>query len=103
MEDGLGLRERRTAAVISVDDLAMRMGVEPSWIKGVESGEIQPEKPISTWIDLVWATTEPWPETRTTADRLWEGSESIGFWVPSGGLLRQAEEQVARRMRGPKA
>ena len=103
VEDGLGLRERRTAAGISVADLAMRMEVEPSWIEGVESGEIQPERPISAWTDLVWATTEPWPETRATADRLWEGSESTGFWVAHGGVLRQAEELVSRRIRGPEA
>ncbi len=101
MEDGSGLRDRRIAAGISADDLALRMGVEPSWIEGVESGEIEPERPISTWIDLVWATTEPWPETQATADRLWEGSEPTGFWVAHGGLLRQAEDQVARRIRGP--
>ena len=101
MEDGSGLRDRRIAAGISADDLALRMGVEPSWIEGVESGQIEPERPTSTWIDLVWATTEPWPETRATADRLWEGSEPTGFWVAHGGLLRQAEDQVARRIRGP--
>lgn len=103
MEDGLHLRERRTAEHISVDGLAMRMGVEPSWIEGIESGEIQPASPFSTWIDLVWATTEPWPEACAATDRLWEGSESRGFWMANGGLLRQAEEQVARRMRGPQA
>ncbi len=105
IEDGLRLRERRTAAGISVDDLAVRMGAEPSWIEGVESGEIQSEPPFSTWIDLVWATTEPWPEARAAADRPWESSESArSGWVayaPHGGLLQQAEEQVAHRMRGP--
>jgi hypothetical protein len=105
IEDGLRLQDRRTSAGISVDDLAMRMGAEPSWIEGVESGEIQSERPFLTWIDLVWATTEPWPEARAAADQLWEKSESTSFgWVsyaPLGGLLEQAEEQVARHMRGP--
>lgn len=107
IEDGLRLQDRRTAAGISVDDLAMRMGVEPSWIEGVESGEIQPERPFLTWIDLAWATTEPWPEARAAADQLWASSGSAEFgWVsyaPGGGLLQQAEEQVARHMRGPQA
>jgi hypothetical protein len=104
-EDGLHLRDRRIAAGVSVNDLALRMGAEPSWIEGVESGEIQPEKPFSTWVDFVWATTEPWPQARAEADKLWEDSESAGLSVvsfaPAGGHLRQAERQVARHIRGP--
>lgn len=104
MEDGLRLKERRTAVGLSVTDLAMRMGVEPSWIEEVESGEIQPEPSFWTWIDLVRATTEPWPEARADTDRLWEGSDSTAFgWIvgPPRGLLRQAERFVTRQMNGP--
>ena len=105
VEEGLRLRERRTAAGISVDDLAARMGADPTWIEEVESGAVRPEPPFPTWVDLVWATTEPWPEARAAADRLWESSESAGSgWIafaPSGGIVRQAEEHVARHMRGP--
>jgi DNA-binding XRE family transcriptional regulator len=100
MEEGLRLQERRAAVGISVDDLAMRMGVEPGWIREVESGEVRPDPSLSTWVDLVWATTEPWPEARTSADQLWEGSESTGVVVVNRGLLRPAEELVARRIRG---
>lgn len=103
--EGLRVRERRTAAGISVDDLAVRMGADPSWIEEIESGANRPEPSFSTWVDLVWATTEPWPQARAAADRLWEGSESAGSsWIafaPSGGLVRQAETLVVRHMSGP--
>ena len=103
--EGLRVRERRTAAGISVDNLAVRMGADPSWIEEIESGANRPEPSFSTWVDLVWATTEPWPQARAAADRLWEGSESAGSsWIafaPSGGLVRQAETLVVRHMSGP--
>jgi hypothetical protein len=86
IEEGARLRRRREGVGISVTELAARVGVDPSWIDSVESGQGTGDVTINRWVDLVWATREPWPDDRRRQPRA-----KIG-WV--GVSLASAEDIV---------
>lgn len=98
-DDGLGYQRRRLAANLSVEEVALRVGKEPGWVEEIESG-VADDVPLASWIELVWATTEPWPQARETADRLWGTGGWIAF-APLSPKLGQAEYHVTVRMQGP--
>ncbi len=98
-EDGLNFKRRRLAANLSVEDVALRVAKSTGWVEEIESG-LDDDVSLSNWIDLVWATTEPWPEARETADRLWGAGGWFAF-APLAPQLEQAEDFVTRRMAGP--
>jgi hypothetical protein len=85
-EEGARLKRRREGVGLSVVELATRIGVDPSWIESVESGRATSEVTMSQWVDLVWATREPWPD-----DRRHQGQMMVG-WV--GESLVDAEDIV---------
>jgi hypothetical protein len=62
--DGVRLASRRLAAGLSVEAVAERMGIEPQWILDLENGELEPFPNLEAWVELVWATQDPWPDER---------------------------------------
>lgn len=88
---GERLRERREAIGLSVEGLAERMGVSDTWVEDVESGRTASTVTINQWVDLVWATKEPWPDER----RL----RNIGrYGWAAGDLLYGAEDIVQHHL-----
>ena len=63
-EEGRRLTRRRRAVGLSVEELADRVGYSPVWLREVESGVTTNEVTMKQWIDLVWATREPFPDER---------------------------------------
>lgn len=91
-EVGGRLRRRRETLGLSVDEVASRMGVEPSWVVDIEAGLTTMRTPISRWVDLVWATQVPWPDARRT---LSQGLDQTRGWTNLDPLT-MAERLVAK-------
>ncbi len=62
-----------------------------TWVDEVESGRTSSALTIDQWVDLVWATKEPWPDER----RL--GNTGRYGWV-AGDLLHAAEHIVQHHL-----
>jgi hypothetical protein len=92
VEEGSRLRIRREAVGLTVADLAARVGHDPSWINDIESGRTALEVRFKEWVDLVWATQDPWPDARRT-----NGTGSRFGWVASEGEQLAVAEQLVRR------
>jgi hypothetical protein len=94
---GGDVRRRKERIGITLEDLALRLDVDPSWVRDVESGRTSMQLDHASWVDIVWATREPWPDPRRTQSGQ-NGTTVRPFgWVDEGGggLLR-AEESVRR-------
>jgi transcriptional regulator with XRE-family HTH domain len=61
---GADLKMRRERVGITVQELASRIDVDPAWIENVEAGRTSLDVEYPTWIELVWATREPFPDPR---------------------------------------
>jgi len=94
---GQDLRRRRERVGLSVEELAARIDVPSSWVNDVESGRTALDVDHKMWVDIVWATREPWPDERRHQPKADVGRVRRVFWVsgPGGGLVR-AEESVRR-------
>lgn len=66
-ELGAHLKMRRERLGITVEELARRIEVTKTWIEDVEGGRTSLDVELSTWVDLVWATREPFPDPRRLA------------------------------------
>jgi transcriptional regulator with XRE-family HTH domain len=88
---GERLRERREAIGLSVEGLSERMGVPDTWVEDVESGRTTSAVTITQWVDLVWATREPWPDERRLRNTGRYG------WA-AGDLLYAAEDIVQHHL-----
>ncbi len=91
IEQGDQLRRRREAVGVSLEDLASRIGVDPSWVEDVELGRTTMEVTLGEWVELVWATREPWPDNRRMEET--HRSSSRSWMAPN--LLAAAEDQVS--------
>ena len=89
-EMGARLRARREAVGLSIEGLAERVESSPGWIESVEAGQTASALSLSHWVDLVWATREPWPDQRR-----FRNTGSYG-WV-AYDLLTAAEDIVPSR------
>jgi hypothetical protein len=92
--EGDRLRRRREDAGLTAADLATRMGHDPSWITDIEAGPTALDVSMSEWVDLVWATQDPWPDPRRS-----KVTGSRFGWVGEGltvaeGLVRSILEAV---------
>jgi len=79
-EAGDQLRKRREAVNLSVEELAARVQVAPAWIEDIESGQTSLQISLRQWVELVWATREPWPDEhrfRSHGPIGWAGPESL--------------------------
>jgi len=101
VKDGIGFRRRRECLGLSIETVARRASVRSDFLVALESGTLKADIPLPTWINLVWATTEPWPEARQRASEFWTDQGARVGWV--GGGLGVAEELVARVIAGPGA
>lgn len=63
-EEGARLRLRRESIGLSVEELAQRVNADTTWLADVESGRTTGDVSLRQWLDLVWATREPWPDER---------------------------------------
>lgn len=88
---GERLRRRREDLGLSVTEVAQRMGTEEAWITGVESGHLAGAVTVSQWVDLVWATHDPWPDPR-------RNRSAGGFSWVAFDLLSAAEDIVQRHL-----
>jgi transcriptional regulator with XRE-family HTH domain len=94
---GQDLRRRRERVGVSMDELASRIDVAPSWVADVESGRTAFEVSHKQWDDIVWATREPWPDPRRTEPKPNDGKVRRYSW--QGGIdagLTLAEDAVRR-------
>lgn len=91
-ELGQRLRLRREALNLSIDEVANRIGVDPSWVEDVEGGVTTARTPLTRWVQLVWATRTPWPDERRD---LLKGVDQVGGWTNIDALT-MAERMVAR-------
>jgi Helix-turn-helix domain len=86
LEEGRRLTERRESVDLSIEELAIRIGVSPEWLADVEAGTSTYEVTFAQWINLVWATRKGWPDEmhpmRTGAS---------GWATLQGQFLREAE------------
>lgn len=99
-ESGAALRDRRERLGLSIDAVAERSGFSREWLLALESGSPSAsDTPMSAWIDLVWATTEPWPDAKRHALERWGNRFPRFGWVGAG--LGVAEHIVARLVAGP--
>jgi len=94
IDEGDRLRRRREAIGLTVEDLATRMGLDPSWISDVESGLTTLEVSMNQWVNLVWATQEPWPDDRRTK----RTGSRVGWVASKGQQLAVAEQLVSQRL-----
>ena len=94
---GRDLKRRRERARITTNELAARIGVEPSWVSDVESGRTALAVTHNQWVDIVWATREPWPDARRYEPKPDDGRVRRFGWVGgAGGGLVHAEDSVRR-------
>jgi hypothetical protein len=87
---GGDLRRRRERIGISLEELARRLEVEPSWVRDIESGQTSLQVDYSQWVEIVWATRQPWPDARRTRPKPNDEKVRRFGWVDNGGggLLR---------------
>jgi hypothetical protein len=93
---GAQFTARRIAAGLSIDAVVERVGPTGQWLEDVESGATAREVTLPQWIDLVWATQEPWPDDRQ--DRLvltWRS----GYAPITYTRLSQTEDSVREACR----
>jgi hypothetical protein len=89
---GAQFTSRREAAHLSIDVVAERVGVTRTWLEDVENGTLARQLTTPQWIDLVWATSETWPDARRS--RLVMPTQG-GWWAPYGYTrLSHAEDLV---------
>jgi transcriptional regulator with XRE-family HTH domain len=94
---GENLRRRRERTGLSVEELAARIDVSPSWVGDVETGRTTLEVDHEQWVDIVWATREPWPDDRRHQPKPDDGTVRRYGWVGGEGAgLALAEESVRR-------
>jgi DNA-binding transcriptional regulator YiaG len=86
---GERIRKRREDLGLSVTEVAQRISAEEAWITEVESGRTARAVTISQWVDLVWATHNPWPDPRR-----YRSTGGLG-WVALDGL--SAAEDIVQR------
>jgi hypothetical protein len=81
----------------SSSDKASRIDAAPSWLAEVEFGRTAFEVTHKQWVDIVWATREPWPHPRRTELKPEDGKVRRYSW--QGGIdagLVLAEDAVRR-------
>lgn len=87
IHEGRRLTRRREGIGLSVEELAIRVGGSPEWIREVESGVRSRQVTMTQWIDLVWATRTPYPDERRSAGAL----TPVGWVASEGQFLAEAE------------
>jgi hypothetical protein len=90
--DGDAFRLRRESLGLSIDAVSERTGLDPRWLADVEAGLAGPLK-VSQWVELVWATREPWPDPRRS---LLSGIDQMWGWFPGPGGFITASALVER-------
>lgn len=97
---GLRLVSRRNAAGISVEEVARRMGTDPQWVADLEGGRISDNLHLKTWLALVWATQNPWPDEREAAQVLPPPRRVLPVGKDNYYPLAYAEELVSEVLAG---
>jgi hypothetical protein len=93
LDEGRRLTRRREAILLSIDELADRVGQSTEWLLDVESGKSTYDVTFFQWVDLVWATRQRWPEEMRTRD-----TGSVRWVAQRGQFLREAEVFVNKML-----
>jgi hypothetical protein len=90
-DDGREIKRRRQILGLSVSQLSERSDVSRLVIENLERGYEDPSVSMTTWVNLVWALTEPWPAMHDRA----RSAENKSMLLPSGpSALRFADAVV---------
>ncbi len=87
-EVGRRLQETRAEAGLSVEEVASRLNVSPSWLIEIEAGIGTLKVSPDTWFDIAWAVNNPWPDPRRGRNAV-----PTGWIAASDELLEMAIRQ----------